>query len=423
VPAADGVDARARRVAARLLSTRARRSAPAGRRSGDVPLPGSPSSPRHLAGGHPAGAARLAKTLKALEADGWVSLAQVQRPGAPGGPRIDHVVIGPGGVLVVESAPWVGRIEVSRGVVQQNGFWREQETAAVAQAAGCLAALLLPQHRTAVHAFICIAQHDLAEHLVSPGVHVVGVTGLARSMRALPQRLHPAEVLHLNTVLRHTLVDTEAPEQLTTAELDNLPQPGDLPGAHREAVGLPIGPGLFVPMTGSSLRSAARSARSTRSVRSARRQRARPPWWRTPRVLVPRALLAVLLLVIALIVGPGVIRSVVDSVGGTPAPTVLPGPAGSGMNSGTGNGPMGGSIGGAPGGQGSPGGAGGVPGGVPGGRPGGVPDGQGPTGRGTVVAPTWSGSSAPIQPAATAQEPPRQTVTPSPADLARPAAG
>lgn len=319
MPAADGEDARARRVAARLLSPRARRHASGGRTTpGPATTECAELAARHVAGGHPAGAARVARALAALEPDGWVILSNVPRPGGRGGPTIDHLAVGPGGVVAVDSRGWVGRIEVSRGVVQQNGFWREQETAAVARTAGRVAALLPPQHRTAVHALICVAQHDLTEQLVPPGVHVVGVSGLAGALRALPQRLHPMQVRHVVAVLRDTLVDAGAPEQLTTAELDDGPDLEDRPGAHRELVDRygSAASMLFVPVTGSALRSVARSA--------GRRQRDARPWWRTPRTVVARALLVALLLIGALLAGPGVVRSVAGAVGGTPAATVLP---------------------------------------------------------------------------------------------------
>src|SRR5690242_14782360 len=112
VPAADGTDARARRVAARLLSSRSRRGA-AGHRPGHPGM--EAAQPRHAAGGHPAGAARIAKALKALEPEGWVGLAQARLPGSTDGTtdgrRIDHLLIGPGGVVVLDSRSWVGRIE------------------------------------------------------------------------------------------------------------------------------------------------------------------------------------------------------------------------------------------------------------------------------------------------------------------------
>ncbi|HEY6794294.1 MAG TPA: NERD domain-containing protein [Kineosporiaceae bacterium] len=353
MPAADGVDDRARRVAARLLASRSRRSGAARAARGDAAVRGHPGAPR------------LAKVLRLLEVEGWVSLAQVKRPGAPEGPPIDHLVIGPGGVVVVDSAAWAGRVEVSRGVLQQNGVRRERETTAVAQAAGGIAALLLPQHRTAVHAFVCVLQHDLGEQIVAPGVHVVGVSGLARALRSLPHRLHPAEVLHLNTVLRQTLVEGEGPEQLTTAEFDTGQVSVPTGGAGHPGTGSrEPDPQHLAP--GAGRRSAARSA--------GRRQRARRPWWHSSRVLLPRLLLAVLLLGAGVALGPGVVRTFSDAVGGAAVVTVLPSGAGDA----------------------------------------GAPDGDAGPIR-TVVPPMWSGGSAPVQPippAVTAHEEPLGSLAP-----------
>jgi hypothetical protein len=187
--------------------------------------------------------------------------------------------------------------------------------------------MLLPQHRTAVHAVICVAQHDLAEHVVAPGVHVVGVPGLARALHALPHRLHPAEILHLVTTLRYALVDAEPPDQLTTAELESPARGPGIPGAHRDPSVAGVVPDLYVPVAGSSLRSAARSA--------ARRRRPHLRWWENPGVAVPRALLAALLLLGLVIAGPGLVRSVLGAVAGSgPAASVLP----VGVDGGTGSG-------------------------------------------------------------------------------------
>jgi hypothetical protein len=312
------VDARARRVAARLLPSRV---LPARARR----LPSDPparhgvaaygrSAGRHPLGTHPAGRAReLLQALKNLEDDGWVVLSGLRRPG--GGRAIDHIAIGPGGLVVIDSGPWVGMIEVTRGVVQQNGFWRERECAAVAGTAGGIAALLLPQHRTAVHAVICVAQ-DLTEHVVTPGVHVVGAPQLRTVLHALPHRLHPAEVAHLNHLIRHTLMDGEPPDQLTTADLDGRPGTGWPSGRHREAV--PVHPvaDLFVPMEGKALRTAARGA--------ARRRRLPGPRWHNHRIATARLLLAALIVVGVGLLGPGLIRAATEAHSIGVGTTLLP---------------------------------------------------------------------------------------------------
>jgi hypothetical protein len=239
-----------------------------------------------------------------LEPDGWVWIGRVHRPGGHG--VIDHLLIGPGGIVVVDSLAWVGRIEVTRGVVQQNGFWREPECAEVARTAGAVAALLLPQHRTAVHAVICVAQHDLAAHHVAPGVHVVGVTGLGRVLRALPPRLHPAEILQLHTQLRHTLTDAGPPEQLTTAEFDQATGTV-VPGCvlDVELAGPPEA--LFPPVARRSFRVVTRSA-------ARRRRPARPRGRLDWRLLGVRLLLAALVATAAVVFGPGLLHHPVQSV-------------------------------------------------------------------------------------------------------------
>jgi hypothetical protein len=223
---------------------------------------------------------------------------------------MDHLVIGPGGIVVVDSYAWVGRIEVSRGVVQQNGFWREPECAEVARMAGSVAALLLPQHRTAVHAVICVAQHELAEHLVDPGVHVVGVSGLARLLRSLPRRLHPAEVLQLQTRLAQALAEAAPPEQLTTANFDFLSGGQGLGDS-----GAASGSGcLFGPAAGRPPRSAARTAARRRRQPLPRRG----PGWRA---LGVRLLLVALVAVGAFVLAPDLLHRSVDAAPRWPAGT------------------------------------------------------------------------------------------------------
>jgi hypothetical protein len=304
VPAADGVDARARRVAARLLATRARR---ARARPGEPQDPMRTGVARHAVGGHPARAARVSRTVQALEREGWVALERAHRPG---GGIVDHLLVGPAGVVVVDSRAWVGRIEVTRGVVQQNGFWRELECAEVARTAGAVAALLPPPYRTAVRALICVAQHDLAPHLVAPGVHVVGVTGLAGLLRSLPPRLQPAEVVQLHTQLRHALVDSAPPEQLTTAEFDRLARPVWDGGCVVDAgppQALPIDrPQLFVPVVSRSLWSAARTA-----ARRRRRARGGGIDWR---LFGARLVLAALVALGVVVLGPELVPRSVQPV-------------------------------------------------------------------------------------------------------------
>lgn len=65
-----------------------------------------------------------AEALAPLEAQGWVARHDVAWPARPRA-NIDHVVIGPGGVYVIDSKNWSGDVEVRDQVLRQNGYSRE----------------------------------------------------------------------------------------------------------------------------------------------------------------------------------------------------------------------------------------------------------------------------------------------------------
>jgi hypothetical protein len=81
-----------------------------------------------------AGEERTAQALAMLPAAGWFVLHDVRWPGKRFA-NIDHVVIGPGGVFVIDSKAWSGRVEVRDGVLRQNGYKRATAVADAADAA------------------------------------------------------------------------------------------------------------------------------------------------------------------------------------------------------------------------------------------------------------------------------------------------
>lgn len=178
-----------------------------------------------------AGRRLVADALVALAPDGWTFLDAVHWPGRPG-VVIDHVGVGPGGVVVMFSRQWTGAVEVRGGVLRQNGIPRLRETAAVSAAAGAISALLDPAYRTTVSAFVCAVQHDVVPATVPPGVNVVGVRAVDDAVGALTPRLSPMQVAEVLEQLRGTLVGSQAPDQLTTRALTvygdapALPWPG-----------------------------------------------------------------------------------------------------------------------------------------------------------------------------------------------------
>ena len=92
-----------------------------------------------------------ARALDALPKDQWTVFHDVRWPGRKFA-NVDHVVVGPGGVFVIDSKNWSGRVEVRDTVLRQNGYQRETTVASAAEAAIAVS-LVIP---------------DLSQHLAVP---------------------------------------------------------------------------------------------------------------------------------------------------------------------------------------------------------------------------------------------------------------
>lgn len=84
----------------------------------------------------------VARALADLPA-GWVALHDLAWPGRQRA-NLDHVVVGPGGVFVVDAKNWSGRVEVQDQVLRQNGRQREQSVVSAAEAAIALQGIVPP---------------------------------------------------------------------------------------------------------------------------------------------------------------------------------------------------------------------------------------------------------------------------------------
>ncbi|GAA2036092.1 nuclease-related domain-containing protein [Pseudokineococcus marinus] len=157
------------------------------------------------------GEVQVASALRALDQYGWTALHDVRWPGRQQA-NLDHVALGPGGVVVVDAKNWTGQVDVRDGVLRQNGYHRTREVDSVLTAAAAVTVLLDPAHRTAVRAVLCLAGRDLPATATTSGVVVVGETHLAEHLAALPARLSPYDVADLGRHL-HGLLErpTSAP--------------------------------------------------------------------------------------------------------------------------------------------------------------------------------------------------------------------
>lgn len=83
------------------------------------------------------GEAATARALESLDAAEWTVFHDVRWPGRKLA-NVDHVAVGPGGVFVIDSKNWSGRIEVKDSVLRQNGYQREKTVVAAAEAASAV---------------------------------------------------------------------------------------------------------------------------------------------------------------------------------------------------------------------------------------------------------------------------------------------
>ena len=155
--------------------------------------------------------------LARLEADGWLVLTDLQRPGRRL-VSIDHIAVGPGGIVVIDTKRWTGQVAVVGGVLRQNGARRDRECELAQASAAAVTAWLEPGQRTAVMSMIVLLGQPTPAR--QPAMTAVcGVGDLGAVLRALPPRLRTGEIWAVADLLRRTLASGSIPLQLTTASL------------------------------------------------------------------------------------------------------------------------------------------------------------------------------------------------------------
>ena len=163
------------------------------------------------------GERRTAQTLAVLAADGWVVLHDLHWPGRPFA-NIDHIAVGPGGVVVIDSKNWSGRVDVRDGVLRQNGYRRTKECESAVASVAAVAVWLQPAHRTLVVPLICLVGQPTPTQQPT-AVSVVGLADLVARLRSMPARLGREDVAAIAVHLRTLLSGDRSPALLTTAQL------------------------------------------------------------------------------------------------------------------------------------------------------------------------------------------------------------
>lgn len=193
---------------------------------------------------------------------GWTVLHDLRHPGRRRA-NIDHVVIGPGGVFVVDSKNWSGSVTVTGDVLRQDGRARERAVADVAEAALAVTAVIGNVPAVPV---LCFVRHEPITGWARD-VMVCSTSNVVQMLTSRPPMLQPATISRLLPVLVRELAPATGPGR---------PAPSVAP----EAVG--------------------RAARSRRPARGRSGSRGR----RTPRVPAGRITVLLLALVLAVALAP-----------------------------------------------------------------------------------------------------------------------
>lgn len=150
------------------------------------------------------GEARTARVLEGL-GPGFHALHDLAWPGRDRA-NIDHVVIGPTGVFVIDTKNWAGRVEVRDDVLRQNGYERELTSGgAAASAIGAL----VPDHSAAVFPVICLVL-DEPMRATTQGVWICSTENVVDLIRSRPTVFDADRV----AMLTHRIADA------TTGHLD-----------------------------------------------------------------------------------------------------------------------------------------------------------------------------------------------------------
>lgn len=155
----------------------------------------------------------IADRLSQLIPHGWYVLHDVHWPGRPKA-NLDHVLVGPGGIVVVDAKNWTGEVRVSSGVLWQGRYSRTQSVEGALAQCAAVASVLAPPHRRLVRSLICMAAQPRLFGITSSDVAVAGVDRVVAAVRALPTVLDQQTVVGLYAHLGQMLTQEQAESAL-----------------------------------------------------------------------------------------------------------------------------------------------------------------------------------------------------------------
>lgn len=156
------------------------------------------------------GAQTLDEALGELGPRGWQALHGVNWPGRPQA-SLAHVLVGPGGIVVVDVRDWTGDVRVAAGGLWQGRFARPQAVEGALAQCAALTSVVAPQYRRLVRPLICMTSQRHLFGITATDVAVAGPAQVVRAVGLLPGTLDKHAVSGIYKSLRRILTDEQQP--------------------------------------------------------------------------------------------------------------------------------------------------------------------------------------------------------------------
>lgn len=158
-----------------------------------------------------AGEVAVARALDALASEGYLRLDDRPWPGRKYA-NIDHVLLGPPGLFIIDAKNWTGKVEIRNGVLQQNGYNRMKNLEAVRQAALTIMAML-PFASPRAEAVVVLAGESVGPLTTLGTVTIAGIDDVVEWIRTQPRLLAPDLVQQGYLALERGLVRSYVPSE------------------------------------------------------------------------------------------------------------------------------------------------------------------------------------------------------------------
>jgi hypothetical protein len=152
--------------------------------------------------------------LQTLTVQGWEHLDDVARPGRSG-KTIDHVLVGPPGIFVLDVQRWKGRVRADRASLQHNGRDRANTLVSCCKAARDVSLQLSPRAAAMVRPVVCIDRDEPLHGWAGP-VMICSAGSLWEMATSQPTRFSAADVAEVIRQLRdqRLVLPAQLPAQL-----------------------------------------------------------------------------------------------------------------------------------------------------------------------------------------------------------------